>query len=145
MSLATATTWTFNFIVSLTFPSLVNSFTNTGAFGWYAAWCALLFVLILFFLPESKGFTLEELDQVFSVPTGVHAKYQLYNIKWHFKVSGVATGSGATERSRHGVAQPLRTILPDSAALITPLTRASTTSSDPRSPTERCTSSTRTT
>ncbi|GFZ45708.1 hypothetical protein JCM24511_03437 [Saitozyma sp. JCM 24511] len=85
MSLATATTWTFNFIVSLTFPSLVNSFTNTGAFGWYAAWCALLFVLILFFLPESKGFTLEELDQVFSVPTGVHAKYQLYNIKWHFK------------------------------------------------------------
>jgi hypothetical protein len=87
MSLATATTWSFNFVVSLTFPSLVNSFTNTGAFAWYAGWCALLFVLILFFLPESKGFTLEELDQVFSVPTGVHAKYQLYNIKWHFKVS----------------------------------------------------------
>ncbi|OXB38861.1 hypothetical protein LQV05_004016 [Cryptococcus neoformans] len=84
MSLATATTWLFNFIVSLTFPRLLTAFTPQGAFGWYAAWCALLFVLILFFLPESKGYTLEELDQVFSVPTGVHAKYQLWNIKWHF-------------------------------------------------------------
>lgn len=36
-------------------------------------------MLILFFLPESKGLTLEELDQVFSVPTAVHAKYQA---KW---------------------------------------------------------------
>ncbi|KAE8541049.1 hypothetical protein D1P53_002403 [Cryptococcus gattii VGV] len=84
MSLATATTWLFNFVVSLTFPRLLTAFTPQGAFGWYAAWCALLFVLILFFLPESKGYTLEELDQVFSVPTGVHAKYQLWNIKWHF-------------------------------------------------------------
>ncbi|WWD16093.1 hypothetical protein CI109_100518 [Kwoniella shandongensis] len=85
MSLATATLWLFNFVVSFTFPKLLSTFKPQGAFAWYGAWCAVLFVLILFFLPESKGFTLEELDQVFSVPTGVHAKYQLYNIKWHFK------------------------------------------------------------
>ncbi|OCF36436.1 D-xylose-proton symporter [Kwoniella heveanensis BCC8398] len=84
MSLATAVLWGFNFIVAFTFPKLLTAFKPQGAFGWYAAWCAALFVLILFFLPESKGYSLEELDQVFSVPTGVHAKYQLYNLKWHF-------------------------------------------------------------
>ena len=35
MSLATATLWTFNFIVSLTFPALLRTFTATGAFGEY--------------------------------------------------------------------------------------------------------------
>lgn len=34
MSLATATTWLFNFIVSLTFPKLLTAFTPQGAFGW---------------------------------------------------------------------------------------------------------------
>jgi len=56
-----------------------------GAFGWYAGWNAVLFVLVLFFLPETKQYTLEELDQVFSVPTAVHAKYQAYNFVWTFK------------------------------------------------------------
>jgi len=41
----------------------------------------VLWVLVLFFLPETKGYTLEELDQVFSVPTAVHASHQ-------FKLSG---------------------------------------------------------
>lgn len=30
--------------------------------------------------------TLEELDQVFSVPTRKHAMYQLRNAVWHFRV-----------------------------------------------------------
>lgn len=34
MSLATATTWLFNFVVSLTFPKLLTAFTPQGAFGW---------------------------------------------------------------------------------------------------------------
>jgi hypothetical protein len=29
--------------------------------------------------------TLEELDQVFSVPTRKHAAYQMKNISWHFR------------------------------------------------------------
>lgn len=34
MSLATATTWFFNFVVALTFPRLNTAFTPQGAFGW---------------------------------------------------------------------------------------------------------------
>ncbi|CAK4035009.1 MFS sugar transporter [Lecanosticta acicola] len=84
MSWGTATTWCFNFILSFTWPSLVSTFQPEGAFGWYAAWCMILWVLVLLFMPETKALTLEELDQVFSVPTWKHSRYQLRNAKWHF-------------------------------------------------------------
>ncbi|KAJ9141884.1 Hexose transporter [Pleurostoma richardsiae] len=68
MSLATATTWLFNFILSLTWPSLLKAFKPQGAFGWYAAWNVVGFFAVLFFVPETKEKTLEELDGVFGVP-----------------------------------------------------------------------------
>ncbi|KAF8586667.1 hypothetical protein K439DRAFT_1652487 [Ramaria rubella] len=77
MSFATATTWFFNSVVSLTFLPMVGAFTPQGAFGWYAGWNIIGFFLVLLFLPETKSLSLEELDQVFSVPTRKHAKYQL--------------------------------------------------------------------
>lgn len=55
--------WFFNFILSITFPALEKAFTTSGAFGWYAGWCAALFVLAFLFVPETKMLTLEELDQ----------------------------------------------------------------------------------
>ncbi|KAF3393476.1 Polyol transporter 5 [Talaromyces pinophilus] len=85
MSWATATCWCFNFILSFTWPSLLTSFKPQGAFGWYAAWCIIGWFLVLFFLPETKALTLEELDQVFSVPTWKHASYQLKNAIWHVR------------------------------------------------------------
>ncbi|CEQ40022.1 SPOSA6832_01603 [Sporobolomyces salmonicolor] len=97
MALATATTWLFNFVVALTFPLLLVSFTSTGAFCWFAGWNALLFFLVLLFLPETKqrsAFSLrvaveetkltpgcidfaalEELDEVFSMSTRRLALY----------------------------------------------------------------------
>ncbi|KAL0956130.1 hypothetical protein HGRIS_002296 [Hohenbuehelia grisea] len=85
MSLATSVLWFFNFVVSITFPRLLGAFTPQGAFGWYAAWNVFGFIIILLFVPETKALSLEELDQVFSVPTHVHASYQLkalpHNIK----------------------------------------------------------------
>lgn len=77
MALATATTWFFNFTLAITWPSLLRAFTPQGAFGWYAAWNVIGFILILLFMPETKGKTLEELDQVFSIPTHVHAKWAI--------------------------------------------------------------------
>lgn len=85
MSWATATTWCYNFILSFTWPLLVSAFTSQGAFGWYAGWCIVLWVLVFLFLPETKALTLEELDQVFSVPTWKHSRYQVKNAVWHFR------------------------------------------------------------
>ncbi|AOA65193.1 Putative myo-inosiltol transporter [Komagataella phaffii CBS 7435] len=77
MSFATATCWFFNSVLALTWPSLKNAFKVQGAFGFYAAWNIVGFFLVLMFLPETKGLTLEELDDVFDVPTWQHASYQL--------------------------------------------------------------------
>jgi sugar porter (SP) family MFS transporter len=79
MGFATATCWFFNFVLALTWPSLRNAFTPQGAFGWYAAWNVVGFFLVLWFLPETKGLLLEELDEVFSVSATEHAKYQTKN------------------------------------------------------------------
>ncbi|KAI5300377.1 hypothetical protein KEM55_007806 [Ascosphaera atra] len=67
MALATATTWFFNFVLAISWPSMVHAFTHQGAFSFYAGWNVVGFVLVLFFVPETKGKTLEELDQVFSM------------------------------------------------------------------------------
>ena len=85
MSLATATTWFFNFVLSITWPSMQTSFTTQGGFAWYATWNIIGWWLVLCFLPETKNKTLEELDQVFSVPTHVHAAYGLRQIPYFFK------------------------------------------------------------
>ncbi|KAK8130245.1 hypothetical protein PG999_002625 [Apiospora kogelbergensis] len=66
MSLATATTWFFNAVLSLTWPSIVQAWTAQGAFSWYAAWNLVGWVLVLLFVPETKEKTLEELDAVFN-------------------------------------------------------------------------------
>jgi len=85
MSFATATLWFFNFVLAVSFPSLLYKFQPAGAFGFYAAWCLVLWVLVLLFVRETKGKTLEELDQVFAVPTRVHAAYGLRQIRYWFK------------------------------------------------------------
>ncbi len=67
MSLATATTWFFNFVLSVTWPSLLNAFKPQGAFAWYAGWNVVGFFAVLLCVPETKEKTLEELDAVFGV------------------------------------------------------------------------------
>ncbi|KAF2154313.1 MFS sugar transporter [Myriangium duriaei CBS 260.36] len=84
MSLATATTWFFNFVLSVTWPSLQKAFKPQGAFGWYAAWNAIGWWLVLLFLPETKARSLEELDAVFSVPTHKQMSHGLKEIPYFF-------------------------------------------------------------
>jgi hypothetical protein len=43
---------------------------------------SILWVLILLFVRETKSKTLEELDQVFAIPTEVHAAYGLRQIPY---------------------------------------------------------------
>lgn len=81
-SIAIGNLWFWNFILAITWPSLKQAFTPQGAFSWYAAWNIVGFFLVLWFLPETKSLTLEELDEVFDVPALQHARYQTVEL-WH--------------------------------------------------------------
>jgi len=69
MAFAVATCLFWSAVLSLSYPSLEQAVGVTGAFGFYAGLNVAAFVMILLFVPETKGLTLEELDAVFSVPT----------------------------------------------------------------------------
>ncbi|KAH9934461.1 uncharacterized protein BXZ73DRAFT_45706 [Epithele typhae] len=87
MSQATALLWFFNFVIALTVPALLGAWTPQGTFGWFAGWNIFGFFAALLFVPETKALSLEELDQVFSVPTHTHAAYQVralgHNLRRH--------------------------------------------------------------
>nr|AFN02854.1 putative MFS sugar transporter [Phakopsora pachyrhizi] len=85
MSLATAVSWLFNFVIVITFPLMLEAFKLQGTFGWYAGWCIIGWVAVFFTLPETKALTLEELDFVFSVPTAKHVSYQIKNLTHNLK------------------------------------------------------------
>lgn len=85
MSWATAVCWLFNFVVALTFPRLLDAFTPMGAFFWYAAWNMFGWLVILLFVPETKSLSLEELDQVFNVPTRKQAAYGIASLRHAFQ------------------------------------------------------------
>ncbi|CAN6595270.1 myo-inositol transporter 1 [Trichomonascus vanleenenianus] len=87
MSLATITLWGFNFILSLTWPPLLKKLSAPGAFGYYAGWNIIGFVLVFCLVPETKGKTLEDLDITFNTKTSTFIGYQIkhipYNIRKH--------------------------------------------------------------
>ena len=83
MSIAIATNWLFTFVLAITFPSFWKSLTPIGTFCYYAAWCVIGFFLILFFVPETKGRTLEELDIDFSIPTHMHMRHGWRQFKYY--------------------------------------------------------------
>nr|XP_018261237.1 uncharacterized protein I303_05673 [Kwoniella dejecticola CBS 10117]OBR83395.1 hypothetical protein I303_05673 [Kwoniella dejecticola CBS 10117] len=75
-----------NFLLSLWFPFQLKQFGGPGTFGFYTGTNILAFCLAFLFMRETKQLTLEELDQVFSVPTSVYVNYQFTKwIPWAFK------------------------------------------------------------
>ncbi|KAJ7726717.1 putative sugar transporter [Mycena maculata] len=67
---------TFAGVLSLTFPRMQSVMTPTGAFGFYAGLNLIAWGMIFCFVRETKELTLEEIDQVFSVPTAQYIKYE---------------------------------------------------------------------
>lgn len=63
MSVATLSNWGFNFVVSLTFLPLIASLGKTNTFWLYAFLSIAAIVFTKFFVPETKGLSLEEIEQ----------------------------------------------------------------------------------
>ncbi len=63
MAIATVALWMADFAVTLSFPVIADRLSETTAFWFYALMCALDLVFMIFYLPETKGKTLEEIER----------------------------------------------------------------------------------
>ncbi|KAJ9255504.1 hypothetical protein DTO212C5_9134 [Paecilomyces variotii] len=68
VALSTCSNWLNNFIIGLITPPLVQN-TGYGAYVFFAVFCLLSFVWTYFFVPETTGRTLEQMDHVFKDST----------------------------------------------------------------------------
>lgn len=67
-SLATSFNWAFNLLVSMTFLTLTEAVTKYGTFYLYAGLSSLGWIFFFFFLPETKGKSLEDVSDLFAHP-----------------------------------------------------------------------------
>ena len=72
VAVATAINWFAAWAVAQTFLSLVNAITTEGTFLLFAGFCVVTFVYVRWFLPETKGKTLEEVTEMWSDPAELH-------------------------------------------------------------------------
>ncbi len=63
MSLATVANWGFNMVVAATFLTMTEKLGKSGTFWLFAAISVLGIVFCYFFVPETKGYTLEEIEE----------------------------------------------------------------------------------
>jgi MFS family permease len=63
MSVSTFALWVACYLLTLTFPVFVEVFNAANTFWIYAAICVIGFVVILKYLPETKGISLEQLEK----------------------------------------------------------------------------------
>ncbi|KAK5080296.1 hypothetical protein LTR70_008739 [Exophiala xenobiotica] len=69
VALSTATVWISNFIIGVIVPPMLES-AGYGTYIFFAAFCGLAAVWAWFLVPETKGKTLEEMDDVFGDTSG---------------------------------------------------------------------------
>jgi MFS transporter, SP family, arabinose:H+ symporter len=65
MSVAIVALWAANFVVTLTFPVILNRLGGGVAFLIFDVMCVFLLLFVIFRLPETKGKSLEELEKIF--------------------------------------------------------------------------------
>jgi len=62
IAISTFTNWTANFVVGLTFLSMLTGLGSGATFGVYAALNAAFVLITIFFVPETKGIALEAIE-----------------------------------------------------------------------------------
>lgn len=67
-SIAASSNWMNNFVIALVTPTILAQI-SWGLYAIFAAFLTLGIIFVWFFVPETKGKTLEEMDQVFGAQT----------------------------------------------------------------------------
>ena len=86
MGLAVATNLWFAGVLTVVFPKLDTALGDTGTLGLFAGFNMLAFFMVLLWVPETANRTLEDLSQIFAVPTTKHMTYQFNSfLPWIYR------------------------------------------------------------
>ncbi|KAF3046244.1 hypothetical protein E8E11_006927 [Didymella keratinophila] len=69
VAIAAATQWLFNFVVARATPNMMVTvgFNGYGTFLIYGTFCFSMFFIVWFLVPETKGLSLEKMDDLFGI------------------------------------------------------------------------------
>ena len=79
IAITTSTTWMCNFIIGLVTPDMLARI-GWGTYIFFAAFCLLALAFTFFFVPETKGKSLEEMDAVFGDVSAQEEKARLFDV-----------------------------------------------------------------
>ncbi|KAL3442745.1 general substrate transporter [Aspergillus insuetus] len=80
ISITTSATWMCNFIIGLVTPDMLESIT-WGTYIFFAAFCLLALAFTFFFIPETRGKTLEDMDLIFGDTVAHEEKKRIKHIE----------------------------------------------------------------
>ncbi|KAL3461871.1 general substrate transporter [Aspergillus heterothallicus] len=80
ISITTSATWMCNFIIGLVTPDMLESIT-WGTYIFFAAFCLLALTFTFFFIPETRGKTLEDMDLIFGDTAAHEEKKRIKHIE----------------------------------------------------------------
>jgi sugar porter (SP) family MFS transporter len=69
VAIAAATHWLFNFVVARATPNMMATMGQGGygTFFTYGSFCFTMFIFVWFLIPETKGLSLEKMDDLFGI------------------------------------------------------------------------------
>ena len=79
MSITTSTTWMCNFIIGLVTPDMLETLT-WGTYIFFAMFALMSLGFVYYFVPETRGKSLEDMDVIFGDTAAHEEKMRLFNI-----------------------------------------------------------------
>ncbi|KAK8092276.1 uncharacterized protein PG998_015108 [Apiospora kogelbergensis] len=79
MAVTTSTTWMCNFVIGLVTPDMLDRI-GWGTYIFFAAFALIAFAFTYFFIPETRGKSLEDMDVVFGDTAAHEEKARLFDI-----------------------------------------------------------------
>jgi hypothetical protein len=95
ISITTSTTWMCNFVIGLVTPDMLATI-KWGTYIFFAAFCLLAGLFTYFFVPETRGKNLEDMDAVFGDMAAHEEKERMRAIKAQLR--GVTITGGDLEK-----------------------------------------------
>jgi MFS family permease len=103
MSVSTSANWMCNFIIGLITPIMLEKITY-GTYIFFACFLVLSFFFVWIFVPETKGRTLEEMDEIFGGQAAIHDAQIMNDIQNRINQNPNISSAGKTETATNNAA-----------------------------------------